>query len=56
LATVSGKIITANKINAYNDFGKKEEVSMTDFKNAKINKGQVEASIPAKSVVLIQLK
>ncbi len=54
--TVSGKIVTANKINAYNDFGKKEEVSMADFKNAKLNKGQVEATIPAKSVVLIQLK
>jgi len=56
LATVSGKIVTANKINAYNDFGKKEEVSLADFKNAKINNGQIVASIPAKSVVLIQLK
>jgi len=56
LANVSGKIITANKINAYNDFGKKEEVSMSDFKNAKLNNGQVVASIPAKSVVLIQLR
>ena len=53
---VSGKIVTAAKMNAYNDFGKKEEVSMTDFKGAKLNKGLVEASIPAKSVVLIQLK
>jgi alpha-N-arabinofuranosidase len=56
VATVSGKIITANKTNAYNDFGKKEEVTIVDFKNAKLNKGAVEASIPAKSVVLIQLK
>jgi len=56
LATVSGKIVTANKINAYNDFGKKEEVSLVDFNNAKLNNGQVVASIPAKSVVLIQLK
>jgi len=55
-ATVTGKIVTANKINAFNDFGKKEEVSMTDFNNAKLNKGMVEATIPAKSVVLIQLK
>ncbi len=55
-ANVSGKIVTANKINAYNDFGKKEEVAMTDFNTAKLNKGQVEASIPAKSVVLIQLR
>ena len=56
VANVSGQIVTANKINAYNDFGKKEEVSLTEFKNAKLNKGQLEASIPAKSVVLIQLK
>ena len=55
-ATVSGKIVTANKINAFNDFGKKEEVTMTDFNSAKLNKGAVEATIPAKSVVLIQLK
>ena len=53
---ISGKIVTANKMNAFNDFGKKEEVSMTDFIGVKLNKGLVEASIPAKSVVLIQLK
>lgn len=54
--SVSGKIVTANKINAYNDFGKKEEVTLADFKNAKLKNGQIEAAIPAKSVVLIQLK
>ena len=56
VSNVSGKIVTANKINAFNDFGKKNEVNMTDFSNAKIIKGQVEAVIPAKSVVLIQLR
>ncbi len=55
-ALVSGKIVTANKINAFNDFGKKEEVSMADFNGAKLNKGLLEAIIPAKSVVLIQLR
>jgi alpha-N-arabinofuranosidase len=55
-STVSGKIVTAAKINAYNDFGKKNEVSMADFSGAKVNKGELEAVIPAKSVVLIQLK
>lgn len=55
-STVSGKIVTATKINAYNDFGKKNEVSMADFSGAKVNKGELEAVIPAKSVVLIQLK
>ena len=53
---ISGKIVTANKMNAYNDFGKKEEVSMADFTGAKLNNGLVEASIPAMSVVLIQLR
>jgi alpha-N-arabinofuranosidase len=56
IASVFGQIVTANKINALNDFGKKEEVTLADFKNAKLNRGQVEATIPAKSVVLIQLK
>jgi alpha-N-arabinofuranosidase len=56
LLTVTGKIVTADKINSYNDFGKKEEVSMANFSGAKLNKGQVVASIPSKSVVLIQLK
>ncbi len=55
-SNVSGKIVTANKINAYNDFGKKDEVNLTEFTNAKLNKGQLEAVLPAKSVVLIQLK
>jgi alpha-L-arabinofuranosidase len=53
---VTGKIVTANKMNAFNDFGKKEEVSLADFKGAKLSKGLVEANIPAKSVVLIQLR
>jgi len=53
---VYGKIVTADKINAYNDFGKKEEIFMTDFKNAKIANGKVSAVLPSKSVVLIQLQ
>ena len=56
LSKVSGKIVTAGKINAYNDFGKKEEVSEADFKNVKIVSGKVEATIHSKSVVLIQLQ
>ena len=55
-ALVSGKIVTANKINSFNDFNKKEEVSLDEFKNAKLKDRIVEAYIPAKSVVLIQLK
>ena len=53
---VSGKIVTASKINSYNDFGKKAEVVEADFKNVKITNGKVEAVLPSKSVVLIQLQ
>ena len=53
---VSGKIVTADKMNAFNDFGKKEEVSIAEFMGAKLNKGKIEATLPAKSVVLIQLR
>jgi len=53
---VSGKVVTASKINAYNDFGKKAEVMEADYKNVKITNGKVEAVLPSKSVVLIQLQ
>ena len=53
---VSGKIVTASKINAYNDFGKKDEVGLAEYKGAKVANGQLKATLPAKSVVLIQLQ
>ncbi len=56
LNKVSGKVVTAEKINSYNDFGKKEEVSIADFKGVKIAGGKVTAQLPSKSVVLIQLQ
>lgn len=56
ISGASGKIVTADKINSFNDFGKKEDVTLTDFTNVRLKSGQVEAVIPAKSVVLIQLK
>jgi len=55
-AKVSGEVVTAGKINAYNDFGKKEEVSLFDFKDVKISNGRIEATLPSKSVVLIQVR
>ena len=56
LSKVSGKVVTSEKINSYNDFGKKEMVTLSELKNVKISNGQVEAQLPSKSVVLIQLQ
>ena len=53
---VSGQMVTASKINAFNDFGKKDEVYTVDFKGAKIAGGKVNAVLPSKSVVLIQVQ
>lgn len=51
----SGQIITANKMNDYNDFGSDEKVSLKSFATAKPKKGTLKVELPAKSVVLIQL-
>jgi alpha-N-arabinofuranosidase len=56
LTKVSGKVVTAGKMNAYNDFGKKAEVTEADFKDVKIVNGKIDAVLPSKSVMLIQLQ
>ena len=55
LKFITGNIITADKINSYNDFGKKEEVTMKDFKNVKLENNQLKVELPAKSIVMIEL-
>ena len=52
---VSGEIITADKMNAYNDFGKPEEVTIKPFTGAQLEKGMLNVNLPAKSVVMLEL-
>jgi alpha-N-arabinofuranosidase len=52
---VSGEIITAEKMNAYNNFGKPEEVIIKTFTGASLQKEKVNVKIPAKSVVMLEL-
>ena len=52
---VSGQIITAEKMNAYNDFGKKEEVNIASFSGYKLNKDLLEVNMPAKAIVTLEL-
>ncbi|MDB4582883.1 alpha-N-arabinofuranosidase [Draconibacterium sp.] len=56
IAFEKGSIVTGKKINSYNDFGKKEEVTLKDFSGAKVKGNLVEVNIPAKSIVMIELK
>jgi alpha-N-arabinofuranosidase len=52
---VSGEIITADKMNAYNDFGKPEEVKILPFIGTRMQKGILSVDLPAKSIVMLEL-
>ena len=51
-----GQIISGEKINSYNDFGKPEEVTIKDFSDVKVNGTEVRVNLPAKSIVMVELK
>jgi len=51
-----GSIVTGEKINSYNDFGKNEEISLKDFKDVKVSGNALTVNVPAKSVVMIELQ
>ncbi|MDR2804159.1 MAG: alpha-N-arabinofuranosidase [Dysgonamonadaceae bacterium] len=53
---VSGKILTSAKINDYNTFEKPNTVSIKDFKDAKLSGGKLSVSLPAQSVVLLEIE
>jgi alpha-N-arabinofuranosidase len=51
-----GSIVTGEKINSYNDFGEKEEITLKAFSNVKVSGSVVVVSVPAKSVVMVELE
>jgi len=51
----SGSIITAGKMNDFNDFGKPEEVNLQKFTDCKIAENTLSVNLPAKSVVMVEL-
>jgi alpha-N-arabinofuranosidase len=55
LSVARAEIITAGKMNAYNDFGKPEEVSLKKFSDVKSKKNSLTINLPAKSVVMVEL-
>ncbi len=56
VSSANGQIVTSDKMNNYNDFGKNETVTLKDFDVAKPKDGKLTVELPSKSVVLIQLK
>lgn len=51
-----GSVITGEKINSYNDFGKNEEVTLADFDEVSVNNNQLKVKLPAKSVVMLEIR
>ncbi|WP_394706712.1 alpha-N-arabinofuranosidase [uncultured Draconibacterium sp.] len=56
ISTSNAQIITSKSINDFNDFGKNETVSLKEFNVPKPKDGKLTFELPAKSVVLVQLK
>ena len=53
---VSGRILTSKNVADYNDFEHTDRVKPAPFKDAKLKKGQLTIKLPAKSIVVIELK
>ena len=51
-----GEILTSKDIKTYNDFDNPNKVTPTAFKDAKVKKNKVSVKIPAKSIVVLNLK
>jgi len=55
-ARVSGEIITAANMNDCNDFGKPETVNIKPFTGAQLQNGILTVSLPAKSIITLEIK
>jgi alpha-N-arabinofuranosidase len=55
IKNVTGQILTAGKLNDHNTTDGPNNVKVTDFKDAKLSKGDLHITLPPKSVVLLQL-
>jgi alpha-N-arabinofuranosidase len=56
VASVNGKILTAKELNAHNTFENPEIVTTQDFKDFKISGNSLIIKLPAKSVVMLEVK
>jgi alpha-N-arabinofuranosidase len=54
--TVTGEVLTASEMNALNSFEKPDAVKTAPFSGFKLNNNVLTITMPAKSVVAIELK
>ena len=53
---VSGKILTSEKVNDHNTFDKPNTVGIKDFNDAKLSGGKLNITLPAKSVIMLEIE
>jgi alpha-N-arabinofuranosidase len=53
---VSGRILTATKLEAHNTFERPENVKVADFSKAVLSNNALKVEMPAKSVVVLNIK
>ena len=56
IKSFEGEILTSKDIKTYNDFDNPNKVTPAAFKDAKVKKNKVSVKIPAKSIVVLNLK
>ena len=54
--SVSGRILTSKNIDDCNSFEHPDIVTPKDFKGAKITKNGLDVELPAKSIVVLEIK
>ena len=53
---VTGRILTSKRADDYNDFEHPDKVAPREYKDAKLKKGVLSMKLPAKSLVVLELK
>lgn len=51
-----GEVLTADRLSAFNDFGKPEAVNIKSFSAVKVNGQNITVEVPARAVVMVELK
>jgi alpha-N-arabinofuranosidase len=56
IRNITGTIINAERMQAYNDFGKPESVTLREFKGFRNNGNEITVSMPSKAVVTLEIQ
>jgi alpha-L-arabinofuranosidase len=53
---INGRILTAKELTAHNTFDNQNVVKSEDFKEAEVTKDGIQVKVPAKSIIMLEMK